>query len=369
MNERIEMSRPDIGEADIDAVVAVLRSGRLSLGPVLDRFEQAFASFIGCGHAIAVSSGTAGLHLCVRAAGLGPGDDVVTSPFSFISSANCLLFEGVKPVFADIDEASLNLDPDAARAAIGSATRGLLPVHVFGQPCAMDPLLDLAGEHGLTVIEDACEAIGAEYRGRKVGTFGSTAVFSFYPNKQMTTGEGAVIVTDDPEAAALIRSLRNQGRSAGGAWLAHERLGYNYRLTDMAAALGLSQLERIEDILSLRAEVADLYRLHLAEIPGVRLIEAVEGTTRFSWFAAIVRLDPHVDRDAVIARLAAQGIPSRAYFAPLHLQPVYRERFGYRPGDFPVTERVARSTLALPFHNRLTREAVAEVCAALGVAL
>ena len=363
------MSSPDIGEAEIEAVTEVLRSGTLSLGPNLGRFESAFADYVGASHAVAVSSGTSGLHLCVRAAGIGAGDEVVTSPFSFVASANCILYEGAEVVFADIDEETLTLDPERAAEAVGERTRAVLPVHVFGQPCALDEIGALCDRFGLTLIEDACEAIGAEYRGRRVGTFGQTAVFAFYPNKQMTTGEGAVVDTDDAAIAALIASMRNQGRDEGGAWLTHERLGYNYRLNEMAAALGLVQLGRIEEILARREKVAGLYRDRLAGIPGASLIAAGPHTTRFSWFAAIARLDPAIDRDKVIERLAERGIPARAYFSPLHLQPLYRRLYGHKEGDFPITERVAQSTLALPFHNRLSEEDVETVCRALADSL
>jgi perosamine synthetase len=361
----LTMSSPDIGEAEIEAVTAVLRSGTLSMGPNVEAFESAFADYVGTKHAVAVSSGTAGLHLCVRAAGIGRDEEVITSPFSFVASANCILFEGAKAVFADIDEETLTLDPKRAAEALTDRTRAILPVHVFGQPCAMDELDALCTRFGLAMIEDACEAIGAEYRGRRVGTFGQSAVFSFYPNKQMTTGEGAVVTTDDDSIATLLASLRNQGRDEGGAWLNHERLGYNYRLNEMAAALGKVQLGRIDEILDRREAVANLYHDRLEAIPGVRLIAPGPDTTRFSWFAAIARLDPGIDRDSVIERLAERGIPARAYFSPLHLQPLYRRLYGHEEGDFPVTERVARSTLALPFHNRLGEADVDTVCRAL----
>ena len=365
----VKMSSPDIGEAEIEAVTAVLRSGILSLGPSVDRFEAAFAGYVGTAHAVAVSSGTAGLHLCVRAAGVGPGDEVVTSPFSFVASANCILYEGARVVFADIDEESLTIDPAAVAAAVTERTRAVLPVHVFGQPCAIEEIDRICEHGGFALIEDACEAIGAEYRNRRVGTFGNSAVFSFYPNKQMTTGEGAIVTTDSDSTATTLRSLRNQGRDAGGAWLCHEQLGYNYRLGEMAAALGLVQIGRIEAMLAQREGVAGLYRERLHAIAGARLIEPAPDTTRLSWFAAIVRLDPGINRDGVIDRLAERGIPSRAYFSPLHLQPLYRALYGHREGDFPVTERVARSTIALPFHNRLTEEEVDTVCRTLAAVL
>lgn len=359
------MGAPDIREEDIEAVVRVLRSGALSMGPSTESFEAAFADYVGVAHAIAVSSGTAALHLCVRAAEIGEGDEIITTPFSYIASANCALFEKARPVFVDIDDESMTIDPKLAAAAVTAKTRALLPVHVFGQPCAMKELAAICGKHDLALIEDACEAIGAEYEGRKVGSFGHSAVFSFFPNKQMTTGEGAMITTGDASIAANLRSLRNQGREEGGAWLKHARLGYNYRMTEMSAALGLSQLARIDEMLEMREAVAALYRDRLAAVPGIGLIEPAAWTSRLSWFAAIVRLDASIERDEVIEQLDARGIPSRAYFSPLHLEPFYRSLFGHSEGEFPVTERVARSTLALPFHNAMTQAQVDMVCEAL----
>jgi perosamine synthetase len=365
MIDQVPMAAPDIRDEDIDAVVRVLRSGRLSLGPNVTQFEAAFADYIGVPHAVAVSSGTSALHLCVRAAEIGEGDEIITSPFSYIASANCALFEGATPVFVDIDEETMGIDPQRAAAAVTGRTRALLPVHVFGQPCAMRELNAICADRGLAMIEDACEAIGAEYEGRKVGDFGRFAVFSFFPNKQMTTGEGAIITTGDAATAAVLQSLRNQGRDEGGAWLQHARLGYNYRMTEMSAALGLSQLGRIEEMLARREAVAGLYRQRLETIAGIRLIEPAASTSRLSWFAAIARLDAGIERDEVMRALQVHGIPTRAYFSPLHLQPFYRRRFGYSEGDFPVTERVARSTLALPFHNAMTAAQVDLVCRAL----
>lgn len=363
------MSCPDIRDDDIEAVVAVLRSGTLSLGPCAEQFEKAFAAYVGSAEAVAVSSGTSGLHMAVRAAGLGQEDEVLTSAFSFVASANCILYERAKPVFVDVDEESMTIDPRLAAAAAGPRTRGILPVHVFGQPCDMAPLIDLARQRDLVLIEDACEAIGAEYRGRRVGTFGAAAVFSFYPNKQMTTGEGAIVTTDDPAIASLLRSLRNQGRDAMGTWLSHERLGYNYRMSELSAALGAVQLGRIDEMLEMRRKVAEIYAERLAGVPGVRFLRPAPWTTRLSWFAAIARLDEGIDRDAVLERLAAAGIPARAYFAPLHLQPLYRRLLGHKEGDLPITERLGRSTLALPFHNHMDEDAVGAVCDALCRAL
>jgi perosamine synthetase len=364
MTDRVPMGSPDIGDEEIEAVVRVLRSGTLTMGEATRRFESAFAEYVGTPHAVAVSSGTSALHLCIRAAGIGEGDEVITSPFSYVASANCILFESARPVFVDIDEETMAIDPGLAAAAVTGRTKAVLPVHVFGQACAMDDLAALCTERGLKMIEDACEAIGTEHEGRKVGTFGDSAVFSFFPNKQMTTGEGAIVTSKDEGMAAAVRSLANQGRDPGGVWLS-ARFGYNFRMTEMSAALGLVQIARIEEMLGKRERVAASYRERLAAIPGVRLIEPGPATSRMSWFAAIARLEPPLDRDRVIEGLAALGIPARPYFSPLHLLPWFREPFGYSEGDFPVTERVARSTLALPFHNNLGASEVEIVCEAL----
>lgn len=355
---RVPMSEPEITNDDIACVVEVLKSKQLSLGPYLEKFEAAFAAYIGTQHAVGVSSGTTGLHAVVRAAEIVPGDEVITTPFSFVASANCVLYEGARPVFVDIDERSLNLDPRQLPAAVTERTCAILPVHVFGQPCAMDEIAGVARRHDLIIIEDACEAVGAEYRGRKVGTLGLAAVFAFYPNKQMTTGEGGVITTDDPKLASKLRSLRNQGRDEMGTWLAHSQLGYNYRLGEMNAALGLSQLSRIDDLLARRDKVAACYRERLRDVAAVAPLMPVDGTTRLSWFVFVVRLDPSISQSLTIRHLAAMGVPTRSYFSPIHLQPFYRDRFGHREGDFPVTERVARSMLALPFHTNLSEQSI-----------
>jgi perosamine synthetase len=353
MSRQIPMSQPDISDEDIALVVEALKSKSLSMGPMLDRFERSFADYVGAKHAVAVSSGTAGLHLCIRAANIGPGDEVVTTPFSFVASANCILFERAKPVFVDIDESSMNIDPNLVRDAVGARTRAVLPVHIFGQPCAMDELVAVCEDRNLLLIEDACEAIGAEYRGRKVGTFGKAAVFGFYPNKQMTMGEGGVIATDDRDWAQLMVSLRNQGRSEMGAWLHHDRLGFNYRLDEMSAALGISQLARIEESLRRRDAVAALYRDRLRAIRGVMMLQPEKTTTRLSWFVMAVRLADGVDRNEVIKHLRGRGVPSRTYFSPIHLQPYFKEQFQYKRGDFPVAERIANSIIALPFYSNM----------------
>lgn len=350
----VPMSAPDIQPEDIELVTQVLQSKSLSIGPFLEMFERAFADFVGARHAIAVVNGTSGLHLCIRSADIADGDEVITSPFSFIASANCILYERGVPVFVDIDETTLNLDPERVAAAITVRTKAVLPIHVYGQPCAMNELTSVCAARGLTLIEDACEAVGAEYRGQKVGTFGKAAVFAFYPNKQMTMGEGAVITTNDPAWASLMRSLRNQGRSAMGSGPHHEHLGYNYRLDEMGAALGLAQLRRIEALLARRDAVAAQYDERLRSVPGASPLRIVPSTTRMSWFIYVVRLDPAIDRGRVIAHLESKRIPTRVYFSPIHLQPYYRTHFGYREGDFPIAERAAASILALPFHGGLS---------------
>jgi perosamine synthetase len=362
---RIQLSAPDIQADDVALLTQVIRSNRLSVGPFIKQLERNFADYIGTKYAVAVTNGTSGLHLCMRAAGVAEGDEVITTPFSFIASANCILYERATPVFVDIDEVSLNLDPALAARAVTPRTRAMLPVHIFGQPCAMDELQAVCGARNLVLIEDACEAVGAEYNGRKVGTFGKAAVFSFYPNKAMTLGEGAVVTTDDPHWAELMQSLRNQGRSDGGTGYSCDRLGYNYRLDEMSAALGVAQLNRLDRLLAQRQAVAARYSDMLRHVPGVTVKRTLASTTRMSWFVFVIHLDPRIDRDRVIEQLKARGIPSRVYFTPIHLEPYYRQRFGFRPGDFPVAERVAASILALPFHTNLSDAEMDEVVAAL----
>ena len=356
------MSRPDISDQEVGLVNQVLLTPWLSMGPMIERFEREMARYIGRQHAVGVSSGT-GLHLCVRAAGIGEGDEVITTPFSFVASANCVLYERARPVFVDIEPDSLNMDPNRVEDAITPHTRAVLPVHAFGQPADMDPILEIARRHNLWVIEDACEAIGAEYKERKAGTLGDVAVFAFYPNKQMTTGEGGIIVTDRKDWDALFRSLRNQGRDVSDAWLHHARLGYNYRLDELSAALGVAQLQRIDELLTMREQVAKMYGERLSTAGGVTLPYAVPTTTRMSWFVYVVMLAPDLDRTRVMEDLGERGVPSRPYFTPIHLQPFYRRMFGYREGDFPITERVAESVLALPFFGNLSEAEVDHVCA------
>jgi dTDP-4-amino-4,6-dideoxygalactose transaminase len=369
------MCLPEISEAERRAVLDVLESPSLALGPRLAAFEAALAERVGARHGIGVNSGTSGLHLAMIAAGVGEGDVVLTSPFSFVASANCVLYERARPVFVDVEPRSLTIDAAALEdrlhglLAEGARVRAILPVHVFGQPCDMDPILELGSRHGLAVVEDACEAIGATYRGRPVGSLGDAGVFGFYPNKQVTTGEGGMIVTDDPARADLFRSLRNQGRDVFDGWLEHSRLGYNYRLDEMSAALGLVQVERLDALLDARARVAAAYGERLREIEGLELPATAPWTTRTSWFVYVVRVDSGEVRDAAIEALAARGIPARAYFPPIHLQRFYRERFGHRPGEFPVAEEAGRRCLALPFFPSMSSAQVDLVCESLAAAL
>jgi len=323
---------------------------------MIDRFEQAVAERVGARHVVAVSSGTAGLHLCVRLAGLGPGGEAITSPFSFVASANCILYQGATPIFADIDPQTLNLDPAAVEAAITPRTRAIVAVDIFGYPCELEPLRELAARHGLALIEDACEALGAEYRGRLLGSFDHPAVFAFYPNKQVTTGEGGAIAVASEEEWRLLKSLSNQGRADSGGWLEHARLGYNYRLDDLSAAVGVAQLEKLDLLLSLRSQVAARYAELLAAIDGAETPLADDADHRRSWFVYPVRLAPEIDRERVIARLAERGVATSRYLPSIHLQPYMRERFGYGEGMLPVSEEASRRMLALPFFPELSAE-------------
>jgi len=365
---QVHLSRPDITDLEVRAVEDVIHSPTLALGPYLTKFEEAIASFVGRKHAIAVSSGTAGLHLLVRALGIGEGDEVITTPFSFIASSNCILYERAKPVCVDIDLDTANINTDLIEDAITPRTRAILPVDAFGQPARMDVVREIADHHGLFVIEDSCESLGSEYKGIKAGNgaFCDGAVFAFYPNKQITTGEGGMVVTDDPDIAHLCRSMANQGRGEAGVWLAHERLGFNYRMDEMSAALGWAQMQRIDEIIKKRQRVAQMYNERLSKIPGVWLPKVAPEVTRMSWFVYVIRVavdepDPRRQaqvRDHVMKVLQNNQIGCRPYFTPIHLQPFYREMFGYKEGDFPVTELAGRTSIAIPFHNHLTREEV-----------
>jgi dTDP-4-amino-4,6-dideoxygalactose transaminase len=362
----IPLARPVLGDAEEQAVLAVLRSGQLSLGPQVPAFEAAFAARIGGRHASAVSSGTAALHLALRAVGVEEGDEVVTSPLSFVASANVVLYERARPVFADIDRRTLNLDPDAAAAAITGRTKALLPVHIFGYPADL-PALE---RHGLPIVEDACEALGARHAdGVAVGGRGHPAAFGFYANKQITTGEGGMLVMGSAEHKERVDSERNQGRAPDMGWLDHDRLGFNYRLPDVACAIGIAQLERLDAMLAGRARVAAAYREALAGIEGLELPCEDAGGDERGWFVFVVQLPHGHDRDEVIRALGARGVQSKPYLPAIHLMSFYRERFGHRPGEFPVCEDVAARSVALPFFPAMTEGEVAEVAEALGAVL
>jgi perosamine synthetase len=365
----IPLARPLLDEREEELVLGVLRSGRLSLGPTIDRFEELVAERVGAPYAVAVSSGTAGLHLLARAAGLGQGDEAITSPISFASSANCFIFEGATPVFADVDRRTLNLDLAAVEAAITPRTKAVVAVDMFGYPCELDELRAICERHGLALIEDAAEALGAEYRGRPVGGHGVPAVFGFYPNKQVATGEGGVVVTPSEEEWKLLRSLRNQGRDyEGGGWFHHVRLGFNYRWTDVQAAIGIGQLEKLDRLLELRAEAAARYG-RLLEATEIETLCADDADHRRSWFVYVVALPEGADRDRVMAELRAAGIGAADYVPCVHLQPYMRETYGFAEGVCPVAEDVASRTLALPFFPQLEGEDQERVVEALRAAL
>jgi perosamine synthetase len=367
--EALPLAKPELGAREEELTLQVLRSGRLSLGPMGERFERELAGWLGVEDAVAVSSGTTALHLGVRALGWGPGDEVLTSPFTFVASANCLLYEGARPVFCDVDVETLNLDPDAASAAVGERTKGILPIHIFGYPAAMPELEALAAEHGLGLLEDACQALGAvDSEGRKVGARGNLATFAFYANKQLTTGEGGMIVPTGPAVAARLRSERNQGRAADMGWLDHDRLGFNYRLSDLVAALGVAQLEKLGSMLADRARVAALYEQGLSGLEGLKAPIAGRGKELRSWFVYTVQLPEGADRDATVGRLAERGIASKAYLPCIHLFGHLRE-LGYREGQFPVAEAASARSLALPFFPAMSEAQVERVCEALAQSL
>jgi perosamine synthetase len=364
----VPLSQPYLGEEEIEAVVAVLRSDRLALGPRTAEFEQLFAQAIGAKYALAVNSGTSGLHLAVRALGLGPGDEVITTPFSFIASSNCILFEGATVVFVDADEETFNIDPALIEAAITPKTKAILPVHVFGESADMAPIMDIAKRHKLRVIEDACEAIQATYQGQTVGTFGDVAVYGFYPNKQITTGEGGMIVTNDDAIYEYCLSARNQGRATDMQWLTHVRLGYNYRISEMTAAMGAEQMKKLPDIMRLRREKALRYMELLADVPGLRLPLGWDAPSH-SWFVFAVRVDGSI-RDLLLDALNAVGVQSKAYFSPcIHLQEFYMRDFGYHEGMYPVAERLSRETIILPFFTTISEDQMQYVCTQLKAAL
>lgn len=383
---KIPMSSPDLSEAEREAVAAVLRTPRLSMGSQLKAFEAAIAEYVGAQYAIAVSSGTAALHLCVRAAGIQAGDYVITTPFSFVASANAALYERATPIFVDVEPETANLDPEQVQSAAADLSRGksgwlprtgaeagrlrsILAVDIFGQPADYSPLETTADGFGLSLIEDASEALGAKYADRFAGTFGDAAAFAFYPNKQLTTGEGGMVITDRGDWAERITALRNQGRAAGDAWLQHTYPGYNYRLDEMSAALGRAQTERLEELLAKRAQVAAWYQEELDGVEGLEVPQVSPKTSRMSWFVYVVRLEAAIERERVMAELEASDIPSRPYFEPIHLQRYMVDRYGYQPGDFPTAEGLAKRSLALPFSGVMSQEQVGIVSEALRGAL
>jgi perosamine synthetase len=367
--ESVALSGPYLGEREEELVLEVLRSGRLSLGPTVDRFEELIAERVGAPYAAAVSSGTTGLHLLAITAGIGPGDEVITSPYSFAASANCFLYEGGIPVFADIDPRTLNLDPEAVEAAVTERTKAIVAVDIYGYPCELGELRAIADRHGLALIEDACEALGASYGGAPVGSQGTSCVFAFYPNKQITTGEGGVVTTHSEEEWHLLRSLRNQGRPEPGGWLEHVRLGFNYRLSDIACALGIGQVERLDEILALRSEVAARYAALLYGIDGVELPCDDDADHGRSWFVYVVLLPDAAARERVIAAFEREGIGYNRYLPSIHLQPYLRDRFSFSEGLCPVAEDVSSRSLALPFFTGLQADAQARVAEVLAAAL
>ena len=362
---QVPLSSPDIVEKDIEAVVGVMKTRFLSIGPKVVEFEKRMGSFAGTRYAVAVNSGTSALHLIIRGMGIGEGDVVITTPFSFIASSNCILFERGRPLFVDIEEETLNLDADKVEEKLESMSRkemakvkALLVVDAFGQPADWDRFKEIGKKYNLRLIEDSAEALGAEYKGKRAGSLGEVGVFAFYPNKQITTGEGGILVTDDEEMARVARSMRSQGREENGEWLDHERLGYNYRMDEMSAALGCSQMERIEEILDKRAKVAGMYGERLAEVEEVEVPFIADYVSRMSWFVYVVRLERGIDRNKVVKYLNEEGVQCKPYFTPIHLQPFYRKMFGYKEGDFPITEDVTGRTIALPFFNNLKEEQI-----------
>lgn len=382
----VNMSSPDLTEAERQAVAKVLKTPNLSMGSQINAFEESIRAYTGSSFAIGVSSGTAGLHLCVRASGINAGDLVITTPFSFVASANVLLYEGAVPVFVDIEPRTGNIDPHLVFAAAqdimqggknaqawlpprgsdpSSKLKAILPVDVFGQPADLEPILNTAWKYKIKVIEDSCEALGAAYKNHPAGTLGDFGAFGFYPNKQVTTGEGGMVITDDADAAGLILALRNQGRAPGDTWLQHTHLGYNYRLDEMSAALGLVQMQRLDEMIAKRSQVAEWYNQRLKEIPEIEIPVIAQYTTRVSWFVYVIRFSKGLNRDEIAKKLGEYGIPARPYFLPIHLQPYMVDRFGYQEGIFPITEDLGRRGLALPFSGVMEEVQVERVCNAL----
>ncbi len=368
---RVNLSSPDITEKEINAVVEVMKTPNLALGPKMFEFEKAMAQYSGKKHAISVNSGTSGLFLCMNALGIGPGDEVITTPFTFIATVNCILQVGAKPVFVDIDPESMNIDPAKIEEKITDKTKAIEPVIVFGNPWGIDQVCDIAKKHNLAVVEDSCEGLGSVYKNRKVGSFGDFGLYAFYPNKQITTGEGGMIVTDSDELAEICISLRNQGRGAGGGWLAHERMGYNFRMSDINATIGIVQLSRLEEFKEKRKNVAQTYMELLKDEDRI-ILPTVPQDTDMSWFVFVIRLKEgytQEQRNKLLELLREAGIGCSNYFPPVHLQPFMVKEFGYKKGDFPITESTCDRTAALPFYNNLTREDIELVCKELKVAL
>jgi len=362
---QVPLSSPDIIDKDIKAVAGVMKTRYLSIGPKVVEFEKRIREYVGTKYAVAVNSGTSALHLIIRGLGIGEGDVVITTPFSFIASSNCILFERARPLFVDIEEDTLNLDADKMEEKLESISKeelakvkALLVVDVFGQPADWDRFKEIGKKYNLKLIEDSAEALGAEHKGKKAGSLGEVGVFAFYPNKQITTGEGGVLVTDDEELARLARSMRSQGRGESGEWLNHERLGYNYRMDELSAALGCSQMARIEEILEKREKVAGMYREKLVEVKEAQVPFIASYVSRMSWFVYVIRLERGIDRNRVIKYMNEEGVQCKPYFTPIHLQPFYRKMFGYKEGDFLVTEAVTARTIALPFFNNLQEEQI-----------
>jgi perosamine synthetase len=356
-------ARPYIKNKEERYVLQALRSGVLSIGPFIEKFEKLFAKKLGVKHAIAVSSGTAGLHLALIAAGIKEGDEVITSPYSFVASSNAILYVGARPVFVDIDPKTYNIDPKKIEAAITKKTKGIMPVHIFGQPSDMSPIMEIARNYNLVVIEDACESLMSSYRGKKAGTFGQSAVFAFYANKQITTGEGGMIITDDSKVEELCRSMRNQGRAPNMQWLDHDRLGYNYRMDEMSAAVGLAQLENLSFLIKKRQELAKWYAEALKPLSNLLTVPYTAPDSTNTWFVYVIRLNnPSLDRDRIIEELAIVGVHSKPYLPSIHTFQFYRD-MGYKEGQYPVSEAASRSTLALPFYIGLTKKDLKKIAA------
>ena len=362
---KVPLSSPDIIEKDIKEVINVLNTRFLSIGPRIQEFEEKMHKYTGVKYAVAVNSGTSALHLIIKGLGIKEKEKVITTPFSFIASSNCILFEKAEPLFADIDEQTLNLDPDKTEKVLANLTKeeldevkAIIVVDAFGQPADWDLFEKIAKKYNLLLIEDSAEALGSEYKDKKCGSFGEAGVFAFYPNKQITTGEGGILVTDNEELAMLARSIRSQGRGESGEWLDHERLGYNYRMDELSSALGCSQMERIKEILEKRSNVAEIYNQKLAEIKEAQIPYISPNTTRMSWFVYVIRLEKGINRDGVIKYLNQEGVQCKPYFTPIHHQPFYKDMFGFKKGDFPITEDVSSRTIALPFFTNLQEEQI-----------